>query len=81
MSTFAAGAFYRWQDNFQGFQFIRFGPGLAYVFDGKHILNFNYLLSATNNGDSWSWAGIPVIQLIINITADYKYIPAKYFNF
>lgn len=81
MSTFAAGAFYRWQDNFQGFQFIKFGPGLAYVFDGKHILNFNYLLSATNNGDSWSWAGIPVIQLIINITADYKYIPAKYFNF
>jgi len=27
--NFALGVFYRWKDNFNGVQFVRFGPGLA----------------------------------------------------
>lgn len=79
--NFAAGAFYRWKDDFNGFQFFRFGPGIAYVSDVKHVLNINYLFSVENDGNKWHWAGIPVIQLVININKEYKYVPAKYFNF
>jgi len=81
MITFAAGAFYRWQKNFNGFQYIRFGPGVSYIVDFRHTLNFNYLISATNKGNYWAWAGIPVVQLVINIGRRYRYVPAKYYNF
>ena len=63
--NFAAGFFYRWQDDFQGWRFIRFGPGMAYLINTKHTINFNYLMSMSNDGQNWSWAGIPVVQLII----------------
>ena len=79
--NFVAGVFYRWKDDFTGMQYIRFGPGLAFVFDVKHILNFNYMISVKNYGQEWGWAGIPVVQLIININKEYKYMPAKYFSF
>jgi len=79
--NFAVGIFYRWKDNFNGVQFVRFGPGLAYLINVQHSLNFNYLISVKNYGNTWGWAGIPVIQLVININKDYKYVPAKYFNF
>lgn len=78
--NFVAGGFYRWKDDFNGFQYFRFGPGLAYVIDVKHVLNFNYLVSAANSGEDWSWAGIAFIQLVININKEFKYLPAKYFN-
>jgi uncharacterized protein DUF2490 len=80
ISNFAFGAFYRWADGFNGFEFVRFGPGLAYVINAQHTINFNYLLSAKNNRQFWEWAGIPVVQLIININKDYKYVPAKYLS-
>ena len=79
--NFVAGALYRWSDNDNFLQFVRFGPGLAFVFDVKHVLNINYLLSVKNYDGDWAWAGIPAIQLVININKDYKYVPAKYFNF
>jgi hypothetical protein len=79
--NFVAGGFYRWRDDFTGFQYFRFGPGLAYVIDVIHGLNFNYLISAANNKENWNWAGIAFIQLVININREYKYVPAKYFNF
>lgn len=81
ISNFAFGAFYRFSDGFNGFEFVRFGPGLAYVINAQHTINFNYLLSAKNNRQYWEWAGIPVVQLIININKDYKYLPAKYLSF
>lgn len=81
ISNFGGGVLYRWKQDFTGVQFVRFGPGLAYVVNKQHTINFNYFLSAENDGQSWSWAGIPVIQLIININKDYKYLPAKYFSF
>lgn len=76
-----AGGFYRWKEDFTGFQYFRFGPGLAFIMDVKHVLNINYLFSASNTGVNWSWAGIPFIQLVININKEFKYLPAKYYNF
>jgi len=80
-TSFGAGIFYRWRNDFQGFEFVRFGPSLIYLINKKHTINFSYFLSAENNGEFWEWAGIPVIQLVININKDYKYVPAKYFNY
>ncbi|MCF6224101.1 MAG: hypothetical protein L3J34_10285 [Flavobacteriaceae bacterium] len=80
-ASLGAGIFYRWRNDFQGFQFVRFGPSLIYGINKKHTINFSYFLSTENNGELWEWAGIPVIQLIININKDYKYVPAKYFNY
>ena len=81
ISNFVFGAFYRWRNDFSGFEFVRFGPGLGYVIDAQHTINFNYLISAKNFSSYWGWAGIPVIQLVININKNYKYFPAKYLSF
>ena len=79
--NFVAGVLYRWSDDYNGVQFVRFGPGMAFIFDVKHVLNLNYLLSVKNYENEWGWSGIPVVQLVININKGYKYVPAKYFNF
>ena len=81
ISNFALGLFYRWKDDWNGFQFVRFGPGVTYLISKQHTINFNYLLSVENDSQMWHWAGIPVIQLVININKDYKYVPAKYISF
>lgn len=81
--SYAIGALYRWrkEDNFSGILFFRNGPSIMYKFSGKHSINFSYFINGTNHKDYWTWAGVPFIQLIININKDYKYVPAKYFNF
>lgn len=79
--NFAAGLFYRWSDEFTGLQFLRYGFGLAWVIDVKHVLNFSYFIGSTNNGDNWTHQGIPFLQLVININKEFKYVPAKYYNF
>jgi len=88
VSTFLAGFIYRWSEDRNFMQYIRFGPGVSYIFDKKHILNFSYMMGVENRllneGDkkgTWLWAGIPLIQLVINITKEYKYQPAYYFDF
>ena len=77
----AAGVFYRWQNDFTGLQFIRVGVGLAYIINVQHSLNFSYFVGFTDTGETWVSQGIPLIQLIININKDYKYVPAKYISF
>jgi len=80
--TLVAGFIYRWWPEWNGFQYIRVGPGFTYVFDEKHRLNFSYFVGVENNTKQWLWAGIPMIQLVINISKKkYKYAPAYYFNF
>ncbi len=81
--TTVAGFIYRWWPEWNGFQYIRVGPGVSYVFDNQHILNFNYFVGVENNTKQWLWAGIPVVQLLINISKKekYKYTPAYYFDF
>ncbi len=83
ITTLVAGVIYRWWPSWNGFQYIRVGPGVAYVFDEKHVLNFSYFVGVENNTKDWMWAGIPMIQLVININKKdkYKYTPAYYFDF
>lgn len=81
--TMVAGFIYRWWPEWNGFQYVRVGPGISYIFDSQHILNFSYYVGAENNTKDILWAGIPVIQLVINISHmdNYKYVPAYYFDF
>jgi hypothetical protein len=83
IATLVAGFIYRWWPDWNGFQYIRIGPGVSYVFDDQHILNFSYFVGVENNTKKWLWAGIPMIQLVINISKkeEYKYTPAYYFDF
>jgi len=76
-----AGVFYRWSDNFTGVQFIRAGVGLSYFIDVKHSVGVSYYLGISDPGGNTSYQGIPVIQLIININKNFKYVPAKYIEF
>lgn len=75
------GVFYSWKDHFTGLEYIRGGAGAAYVFNKQHALNLIYFVGAANLGDSWSYQGNFLVQLVINIVKDYKYLPAKYISF
>jgi hypothetical protein len=77
----AAGYFYRWKEGFNDFEFIRFGAGVNILFDPIHTLTLSYFVGLLNRGDRWTWSGIPLIQLTINIKKDWIYVPAKYINF
>ena len=77
----AAGAFYRWSENFTGMQFYRVGAGLSYILDVKHSLNFYYFVGFTNTGTEWTLQVIPLIQLIINLNNNFRYVPSKFINF
>jgi len=81
VATALAGFIYRWTGDENFMQYIRFGPGLSYVFDQKHILNVSYMMGVENTTQEWKWSGITMIQLVINITKKYKYKPAYYFDF
>lgn len=81
VATTVAGFIYRWWPEWNGFQYIRVGPGITYIFDDKHILNFSYFVGVENDTHNWLWAGIPMIQLVIHVTKKYKYTPAYYFDF
>ena len=81
VATALAGFIYRWTGEESFMQYIRFGPGLSYVFDKRHILNISYMMGVENNTEVWNWSGITMIQLVINITKKYKYKPAYYFDF
>jgi len=81
IATFVAGFIYRWRDEWNGFQYLRVGPGISYIFDEKHILNISYFTGLENAATYSRWSGIPMLQLIINVGNNYKYVPAYYFNF
>ncbi len=75
------GVFYSWKGNYNGLEFIRAGGGLAYIVSEQHSINFTYFTGIADTGDEWVFAGSFVVQLIINIRKDYKYVPAKYISF
>ncbi len=82
------GGFYRWSGDFNGVEFVRFGPSIAYVFNEVHSLGFAPLIGVGNlgfdeNGEKLGWVGsfTPLIQLIIRVKKDYKFTPSKYINF
>ena len=47
----------------------------------QHALNFIYFVGAANLGESWTYQGNLLIQLVINVTREYKHVPAKYISF
>ena len=75
------GVFYSWKDDYKGFEFIRAGAALAYVLNEQHSINFTYFAGAADTSPEWTFSGSFVVQLIINIRKDYKYVPAKYISF
>jgi hypothetical protein len=75
------GVFYSWKGNFTGLEYIRGGPAVAYIFNKQHALNFIYFVGAANLGDSWTYQGNLLVQLVINVTREYKHVPAKYISF
>ncbi len=76
------GVFYRWSNDFTGVQFIRAGAGVSYIFDEMHSLNFIQAVGVENRGNGTiTYANFPMIQLIIRLNKDYKYIPSKYISF
>jgi len=77
------GPFYRWSENFSGLEFVRGGPSFTYVFDKSHTLAFVPLFGAERlpSDLGWTYSFTPMIQLIIRINKNYKYIPAKYINY
>jgi hypothetical protein len=77
----AAGAFYRWSNDFTGVQFGRVMTGLGYSFDKQHLLSLSYFVGIENGGEQVSYIGGPLIQLVIRFSDDYKYVPAKYISF
>lgn len=81
--TGIGGAFYRWSDDFTGLQFVRTGIGLSYVFDKMHSITFIDAIGFENRGleTGWTYAHFPMVQLIIRVRKDYKYMPAKYINY
>lgn len=76
------GPFYRWKEGFSGLEFVRGGPVATYIFDEVHTVSFAPLFGAANLGEAgWVYSFTPMIQLIIRVNKDYKYLPAKYINF
>jgi len=81
-ATVLGGGFYRWAENFTGLRFMRFGGGPTWIVNEEHSINFNYFLGITQADDtSWSYQGIIMIQLVINVNKGFKYRPAKYISF
>ncbi len=86
--SFLGGPFYRWSESFTGVEFVRGGPVFTFIFDKVHTVGFAALAGAGNLGDDsegnhlgWAWSFTPMVQLIIRVNKDYKYLPAKYINF
>ncbi len=77
----AGGGLYRWSAKLTNFQFFRGLIGGSYDFNKKTRLNFSYFVGYENRGDYWSFIGGPLLQFVVNIDNDTKYVPAKYFNF
>lgn len=62
--------------------FIRAGPSFGLVFDEVHSLNVVPAFGAENFGSGrWAFSFTPIVQLIIRVQKDYKYLPARYINF
>jgi len=80
--TAIAGTFAEIGPNFSGWMGVRAGVGAAYIFDKQHSINFGYYYGLFNSKDGFfTNLGIINFQLIINLTKDYKYLPAKYYMF
>ncbi len=79
-----AAALFQWGDGEDiTLRFIRAGGSFGIVFDEVHTLNITPAFGAEylNKDDGWVYSFTPIIQLILRVNKDYKYIPARYINF
>jgi len=78
-----AGFFYQNKPklDFSEISFIRYGAGVAYIFDVKHSINLFYFNGIERSADPTLYVGVIATTLIININKEYKYVPAKFYNF
>ena len=61
---------------------MRFGGDPTWIVNEVHSLNLNYFLGITQaDNPTWSYQGIIMVQLVINVNKDLKYRPAKYISF
>lgn len=76
-------AVYQWGPSFSAsIAFIRAGPTFAMIFDNVHTLSIVPAFGAENFGEyGWAYSFTPIVQLIIRVNKDYKYLPARYINF
>lgn len=76
-------AVYQWGPSFPpSIAFVRAGPTFGMIFDQVHTLSIVPAFGLENFGE-YGWAGsfTPIVQLIIRVNKDYKYLPARYINF
>ncbi len=79
--TALAGGIFEFGKNFNGFLGLRTGVSAAYVFNKAHSVNIGYFYGLLNDrSNEYTNIGIISFQLIINISREYKYVPAKYFS-
>ena len=79
--TALAGGIFEFGKDFNGFLGLRTGLSAAYVFNKAHSANIGYFYGLLNDRlNNYTNIGIISFQLIINISREYKYVPAKYFS-
>jgi len=80
---FSSGSalFFRWQDNFTGFQFYRAVVGLIYIFDSTHSLGISPYFGIEDPLGAISFTGGVMIGYSIRLRDSFKYLPARYINF
>ena len=76
-------AVYQWGPSFPpSIAFIRAGPTFGMIFDDVHTLSIVPAFGADNLGEyGWAYSFTPIVQLIIRVNKNYKYLPARYINF
>lgn len=79
--TGLAGGLFEFGKDFNGFLGLRAGCSAAYVLNKAHSINVGYFYGLINDKtNNFSHVGVLSLQLIINISRDYKFLPAKYFS-
>ena len=78
-----AAFLYQWGTEYDNrLTFIRFGPSFALIFDKVHTLSIVPAFGVENLGTGeWVGSFTPILQLIIRVNKNYKYLPARYINF
>ena len=79
--TALAGGLFEYGEEFNGFLGLRTGGSAAYVINKAHSVNIGYFYGLINEKtNDYTNVGVFSLSLIINISRDYKYLPAKYFT-
>ena len=79
--TGLAGALFELGNDWSGFLGYRTGITAGYIINKAHSINIGYIYGYINDKtNNYGNIGILSFQLVINISKDYKYLPAKYYS-